>query len=47
MAQVITDKQWEHFNEKGFVRIGQVATDDEFAQLQQTYGRHHAGKGTT
>ncbi|MCG9128914.1 phytanoyl-CoA dioxygenase family protein, partial [Candidatus Poribacteria bacterium] len=35
MAQVITDEQWEHFNEQGFVRIGQVATDDEFARLQQ------------
>ena len=35
MAQVITDEQWEHFEEHGYVRIGQVATDDEFTQLQQ------------
>lgn len=35
MEQHITDAQWEHFDEYGFVRIGQVATDDEFAQLQQ------------
>lgn len=35
MEQHITTEQWEHFWEKGYVRIGQVATDAEFAQLQQ------------
>ena len=35
MEQQITDEQWDHFSEYGYVRIGQVATDDEFVQLQQ------------
>lgn len=35
MEQQITDEQWEHFSEFGYVRIGQVATDTEFAQIQQ------------
>ncbi len=35
MGQQITTEQWEHFWENGYVRIGQVASDVEFAQLQQ------------
>ena len=35
MEQHITDEQWEHFWENGYVRIGQVATDAEFERLQQ------------
>ncbi len=35
MEHHITDEQWEHFWENGYVRIGQVATDAEFVQLQQ------------
>ena len=35
MAHQITDEQWEHFWENGYVRIGQVATDAEFERLQQ------------
>ena len=35
MEHHITDEQWEHFSENGYVRIGQVATDAELAQLQQ------------
>ena len=34
MEQHITDEQWEHFWENGYVRIGQVATDAELAGLQ-------------
>ena len=35
MEKQITDEQWEHFSEYGYVRIGQVATDGELAALQQ------------
>ena len=35
MAHQITDEQWEHFSENGYVHIGQVATDAEFARIQQ------------
>ncbi len=35
MEQHITDEQWEHFSEYGYVHIGQVATDDELSELQQ------------
>ena len=35
MEQHITDAQWEHFWENGYVRIGQVASDAELADLQQ------------
>ena len=35
MEHHITDEQWEHFWEHGYVRIGQVGTDAEFAGLQQ------------
>ena len=35
MEHHITDEQWEHFWENGYVRIGQVATDAELAQIQQ------------
>ncbi len=34
MAHQITDEQWEHFSENGYVRIGQVATDTELARIQ-------------
>ena len=35
MEHQITAEQWEHFEENGYVRIGQVATDAELAQIQQ------------
>ena len=35
MEHHISDEQWEHFEEYGYVRIGQAATDAELAQLQQ------------
>ena len=38
MEHHITDEQWEHFWENGYVRIGQVATDAELARLQQQHG---------
>ena len=44
MEQHITDEQWEHFWENGYVRIGQVATDAEFAQLQQRMDAIMLGK---
>jgi phytanoyl-CoA hydroxylase len=35
MTQHITEKQWQHFRDEGYVRIGQVAGDDELATMQQ------------
>ncbi len=35
MVEHITGEQWEHFWENGYVRIGQVVSDAEFARLQQ------------
>ena len=35
MEHHITDEQWEHFAENGYVRIGQVATDAELEELQE------------
>jgi len=35
MVKQITDEQWDHFDIHGYVRIGQVATDDELTLLQQ------------
>ena len=34
MEHHITDEQWEHFSENGYVRIGQAATDAELARIQ-------------
>ena len=38
MEHHITDEQWEHFGENGYVRIGQVATDAELARLPAADG---------
>ncbi|WP_238314604.1 hypothetical protein, partial [Methylobacterium crusticola] len=35
MEHHITDEQWEHFAENGYVRIGQVATNAELEKLQE------------
>ncbi len=46
MEQQITTEQWEHFWENGYVRIGQVAGDAEFAQLQQRMDDIMLGKAS-
>ncbi|HCK16704.1 TPA: hypothetical protein DHW51_21430 [Candidatus Poribacteria bacterium] len=35
MGQYITEAQWEHFDDEGYVRIGQVANDQLLATIQQ------------
>ena len=34
MENYISDAQWKHFREDGYVRIGRVATDEELSALQ-------------
>ena len=34
MANYISNVQWKHFREDGYVRIGRVATDEELSALQ-------------
>ena len=46
MEHHITDEQWEHFWENGYVRIGQVATDAELAGLQQQMDDIMLGKAS-
>ena len=35
MTSYITEAQWEHFEEEGYVRVGRVATDLELAALRR------------
>ncbi|MCZ6681137.1 MAG: phytanoyl-CoA dioxygenase family protein [Candidatus Poribacteria bacterium] len=35
MIQHITEEQWKHFYDEGYVRIGKVMTDDELDALQR------------
>jgi hypothetical protein len=31
----ITAKQWQHFDREGFLRLGQVASDQQLVDMQQ------------
>ncbi|MBI1930477.1 phytanoyl-CoA dioxygenase family protein [Candidatus Poribacteria bacterium] len=44
MTQHITQAQWQHFWAEGYVRMGQVASDEEFATLQQRINDIMLGK---
>ena len=44
MKKYITDAQWNHFSEEGYVRIGQVATNEELAGLQRRIDEILLGK---
>jgi len=35
MGQYITEAQWEHFDNEGYVRIGQIASNQLLADIQQ------------
>ena len=35
MQQVITEEQWEHFTDQGYVRLGKLVPDEQLEDLRQ------------
>ena len=42
----ISEAQWDHFWEQGYVRIGKVATDEEVAELRAEIDKVAIGRGS-